>query len=177
MDCTALATSSCGPTLVLGVHEIATYAWFSMLKKPDFNLVPGFYDPTSWSGLQLHQMDHAVGATHKWFHLLNKWGCHWQSFYVLLVEAYRTSKYQPNQNSQTISIMTKWEKNEQEIFPLKPYCTKEIGFQFGLRYHHKSLLHALCANFSQHTKPSKQSSLSVLFALFIFIYFYLLFIY
>ena len=60
-------------------------------------------------------MDHAVGATHKWVHLLNQWGCHWQSFYLLLVEAYRTSKYQPNQNNQTISKMTKRGKNEEEI--------------------------------------------------------------
>ena len=49
MDCTAFATSSCGPTLVLGVHEIATYAQFSMLKKPNFNPIPGFYGPTSQS--------------------------------------------------------------------------------------------------------------------------------
>ena len=43
----------CGPTLVLGVHGIATYARFSMLKKPDFNPVPSFYGPTSRSSLGL----------------------------------------------------------------------------------------------------------------------------
>ena len=34
---------------VLGVHRITTYARFSILKKPDFNLVPDFLDPTSGS--------------------------------------------------------------------------------------------------------------------------------
>ena len=38
----------CGPIPILGVHEIATYARFSMLKKLDFNLIPGFHGPTSW---------------------------------------------------------------------------------------------------------------------------------
>ena len=42
-----LATGLCGPTPVLGVHGIATYAPFSLLKKPDFNLVPDFHNPTS----------------------------------------------------------------------------------------------------------------------------------
>lgn len=41
---------SCGPTPVLGVHGFATYAQFFMLKKPDFNLVPGFPDLTFRSG-------------------------------------------------------------------------------------------------------------------------------
>ena len=52
-DVTVLATSSCDPTPVLGVHRIATYAQFSMLKKLDFNLIPGFYGPTSRSSLGL----------------------------------------------------------------------------------------------------------------------------
>ena len=52
-DVTVLATSSCDPTPVLGVHRIATYARFSMLKKLDFNLIPGFYGPTSRSSLGL----------------------------------------------------------------------------------------------------------------------------
>ena len=115
-------------------------------------------------------MDHVVGATPEWVHLLSQWGCHWQSFYVLLVEANRSSKHQPNQNSQTISTMTKRGKKILESL----IAPKKLVFQFGLRYHHKSLLHALCANFCQHTKPSKQSSLSVLFSLF---YFILLFYY
>ena len=53
LDHTVLATSSCDPTLVLGVHEIATYAWFFMLKKPDFNPILGFYGLTSRFGLDL----------------------------------------------------------------------------------------------------------------------------
>ena len=53
LDRMVLAIGSCGPTPVLGVHEIATYAQFPMLKKPDFNLILGFYGPTSRSGLGL----------------------------------------------------------------------------------------------------------------------------
>ena len=44
---------SCSPTTVLGVHKIATYGRFSMLKKQDFNSVPGFHNPTFWSGPSL----------------------------------------------------------------------------------------------------------------------------
>ena len=40
MDRTVLATGSYGPTPVLGVHEIATYARFFMLKKPVFMVRP-----------------------------------------------------------------------------------------------------------------------------------------
>ena len=43
-----LATGSCGPTPVLGVHGIITYARFSLLKKPDFNPVPIIHGSTSW---------------------------------------------------------------------------------------------------------------------------------
>ena len=49
----------CGPTLVLGVHEIAIYARFerfSMLKKPNFNSVLGFCSLTSQSGLGLRAL-------------------------------------------------------------------------------------------------------------------------
>ena len=41
---------SCGPTSVLGIHEIATYAQFSMLKKGDFNPVFSFHGTTFQSG-------------------------------------------------------------------------------------------------------------------------------
>ena len=34
---------SCSPTPILRVHEIATYTRFSMLKKSNFNPVPGFH--------------------------------------------------------------------------------------------------------------------------------------
>ena len=44
---------SCGPTPILGVHGITTYAQFSMLKKPNSNLVPGFHGSTSRSGPSL----------------------------------------------------------------------------------------------------------------------------
>ena len=43
----------CGPTPVLGVHGIVTYARFSKLKKPDFNPVLDFHGPTFWAGLSL----------------------------------------------------------------------------------------------------------------------------
>ena len=56
LDRTVLATGSCGPTPVLGVHEIATYAQFFMLKKPVFISVLGFYDLTSRSGPILETM-------------------------------------------------------------------------------------------------------------------------
>ena len=46
----------CGPTPVLGVQGIATYAWFSMLKKPDFNPIPGFHGSTSRFGLGLRTL-------------------------------------------------------------------------------------------------------------------------
>ena len=50
LDYIVLAISSCGPTPVLGVHEIVTYAPFSMLKKPYFNPVLNFNGSTSWFG-------------------------------------------------------------------------------------------------------------------------------
>ena len=46
----------CSPTLVLRVHEISIYAQFSMLKKPNFNPVLGFRNPTSQSGLGLRAL-------------------------------------------------------------------------------------------------------------------------
>ena len=46
----------CSPTSVLGVHGIATYARFFILKKPDFNSVLGFHGPTSRFGLGLKTM-------------------------------------------------------------------------------------------------------------------------
>ena len=45
-----------GPTLVLGVHKIASYARFSILKKPNFNPILDFYGPTSQSGLSLRTL-------------------------------------------------------------------------------------------------------------------------
>ena len=39
----------CNPTPILRVHGIATYARFFMLKKLNFNPVPGFHGPTSRS--------------------------------------------------------------------------------------------------------------------------------
>ena len=39
----------CNPTPILGVHRIATYTRFSMLKKLDFNPVPDFHGLTSRS--------------------------------------------------------------------------------------------------------------------------------
>ena len=39
----------CNPTPILRVHGIATYARFSMLKKLNFNPVPGFHGLTSRS--------------------------------------------------------------------------------------------------------------------------------
>ena len=53
---TGSATGSCGPTPGLGVHRIATYARFSMFKKPNFNPVPDFHGPTSQSGPVLKTM-------------------------------------------------------------------------------------------------------------------------
>ena len=50
LDRTVLATGSCGPTSVLGVHGITTYAWFFMFKKSVFIPAPDFHGPTSWSG-------------------------------------------------------------------------------------------------------------------------------
>ena len=50
MDRIVFATGSYGPTPVLGVHGIATYARFFMLKKPVFISVPSFHSPTSRSG-------------------------------------------------------------------------------------------------------------------------------
>ena len=46
----------CDPTPVLGVHKIATYTRFSILKKLDFNPVLDFFGPTSWSGPSLKTM-------------------------------------------------------------------------------------------------------------------------
>ena len=51
-----LATGLCGPTPVLGVHGIATYAQFFMLKKLVFISVPNFHGPTSRSGPVLRTM-------------------------------------------------------------------------------------------------------------------------
>ena len=51
-----LATGSCGPTPILGVHEIAIYAQFFMLKKPVFIPVLDFHGPTSQSGPVLRTM-------------------------------------------------------------------------------------------------------------------------
>ena len=57
MDRTVLATGSCGPTPVLGVQGIATYALFFMLKKLVFIPVPDFHGPTSQSSPILRTMD------------------------------------------------------------------------------------------------------------------------
>ena len=51
-----LATGSYGPTPVLGVHRIATYVQFFLLKKLVFISVPGFHDPTSRFGPVLRTM-------------------------------------------------------------------------------------------------------------------------
>ena len=48
-DRTVLVSGSCSPILVLGVHGIATYARFFMLKKLIFIPIPGFHDSTSRS--------------------------------------------------------------------------------------------------------------------------------
>ena len=56
LDRTVLAIDSYGPTPVLGVHGIATYARFFMLKKPVFIPVFDFHGPTSWSGPVLRTM-------------------------------------------------------------------------------------------------------------------------
>ena len=50
LDRTVLATGSSGPTPILGVHGIATYDLFFMLKKPIFILVFGFHGPIPRSG-------------------------------------------------------------------------------------------------------------------------------
>ena len=52
-----LATGLYGPTSVLGVHRIATYVRFFMLKKTIFILVPNFHGPSSWSDPVLRTMD------------------------------------------------------------------------------------------------------------------------
>ena len=49
-------TGSYGPTPVLEVHGIATYAQFFMLKKPIFIPVLGFHGLTSRSGPVLRTM-------------------------------------------------------------------------------------------------------------------------
>ena len=56
LDRTVLAIGSYGPTPVLGVHGIATYARFFMLKKPVFIPVSDFHGLTSWSGPVLRTM-------------------------------------------------------------------------------------------------------------------------
>ena len=56
LDCTVLTIGSCGPTPVLGVHGIVTYARFFMLKKLIFIPVIGFHGPTSRSGPVLRTM-------------------------------------------------------------------------------------------------------------------------
>ena len=56
LDRTVLATGSCGSTPVLGVHGIATYVRFFMLKKPVFIPIFGFHGPTSRSGPVLRTM-------------------------------------------------------------------------------------------------------------------------
>ena len=53
---TVLAIGSYGPTPVLGVHGIATYARFFMLKKPIFIPVLGFHSPISQSSPVLRTM-------------------------------------------------------------------------------------------------------------------------
>ena len=60
MDCTILATSSCNPTPVLGVHGINKKNRFFMLKKPIFILVLGFHDPTSRFGPILKTLHKSV---------------------------------------------------------------------------------------------------------------------
>ena len=56
LDRMVLATGSYGLTPVLGVHGIATYARFFMLKKPVFISVLDFHSLTSWSGSVLRTM-------------------------------------------------------------------------------------------------------------------------
>ena len=56
LDRTVLATGSYGPTPVLGIYEIATYAQFFMLKKPVFIPIFDFHDPTSRSDPVLRTM-------------------------------------------------------------------------------------------------------------------------
>ena len=46
----------CSPTPVSGVHGIATYAWFFMLKKSNFNLILNFHDSNSQSGPSLRTL-------------------------------------------------------------------------------------------------------------------------
>ena len=54
------------PTSVLGVHGIVTYAWFSMFKKLNFNLVSGFYGPTSRSDPGLRTLQKTSGQGNAW---------------------------------------------------------------------------------------------------------------
>ena len=57
---------SYGPTQVLGVHGIVTYAWFSMLKKLNFNLIFGFHGPTSRSDPGLRTLQKTSGQGNAW---------------------------------------------------------------------------------------------------------------
>ena len=66
LDRTVLSIGSYGPTPVLGVHRISTFARFFMLKKPVFIPVPDFHGLTSWSGPVLRIMYYIIAWSHAW---------------------------------------------------------------------------------------------------------------
>ena len=66
LDRMVLSIGSYGPTPVLGVHRISTFARFFMLKKPVFIPVPDFHGLTSRSGPVLRIMYYIIAWSHAW---------------------------------------------------------------------------------------------------------------
>ena len=105
LDRTVLSIGSYGPTPVLGVHRISTFARFFMLKKPVFIPVPDFHGLTSRSGPVLRIMYYIIAWSHAWALSMLATASHTNFIVCLILLAVAKAKAKNKNSKLALSII------------------------------------------------------------------------